>query len=138
MASQNEECAICLEPLDNEICYLTCTHLYHLDCLTGWINRNKQNRKPVTCPLCNSLFEINTIFYKNYYTNNTNNANIIEYITRNTGNDEPIYNLNNTDNNNSNQNTYNDNNQLEVPTNNEHHPIFIRKRKRKTKCCNIL
>ena len=129
MASQNEECAICLESLDNEICYLTCTHLYHLDCLTEWINRNKQDRRPITCPLCNSLFEINTIFYKNYYTNNTNNANIIEYITRNIGNDEPIYNLNNTDNNYSNQNIYNYNNQPETPTNNEHHPIFIRKRK---------
>ena len=119
----NEECAICLELLENEVCYLSCSHFFHLDCLTNWINKNNQNKTPIKCPLCNSLFEINTIFYKN----TSYNHNICQNTSHNiTPNITP--NIDHSINHNTDYNT----------THNEYRPIVLRKKKRKTKCCSIL
>ena len=30
---QNEECMICLEPLNNEIAEVSCSHLFHYKCI---------------------------------------------------------------------------------------------------------
>ena len=115
----NEECAICLDLLDNEVCYLSCSHFFHLDCLTDWINKNNQNKTPIRCPLCNNLFEINTIFYKNTCYNHNIYQNTSHNITPN---------IDHNINHNTDYNT----------TRNEYHPIVLRKKKRKTKCCSIL
>jgi len=44
-----EECSICLESYQekDKIVQLTCTHIFHKDCIREWL-QNKQNN----CPLC--------------------------------------------------------------------------------------
>ena len=32
-----DECSICLEQLENEVCILSCKHSFHYDCLSKWI-----------------------------------------------------------------------------------------------------
>ena len=44
---QNEECMICLEPLNNEIAEVSCSHLFHYKCIKEWLSNNDR------CPLCN-------------------------------------------------------------------------------------
>lgn len=46
--TQNEECAICLQPFDEDelIREIQCGHIYHQTCLDGWSIKNN------TCPLC--------------------------------------------------------------------------------------
>ena len=43
-----EDCPICLKRLDQdeEVMWLPCSHQFHSDCLTAWLN------KAASCPLC--------------------------------------------------------------------------------------
>merc|ERR1712066_356081 len=45
---EEEECPICLKRLeqDDEVLLLPCSHQFHSDCLTAWLN------KAASCPLC--------------------------------------------------------------------------------------
>ncbi len=51
-----EECAICLEPLNSDICIKTknCHHIFHHKCYIEYTNSCKKNNKPLTCPYCNT------------------------------------------------------------------------------------
>lgn len=50
----NDSCCICLEKheLGSKACKLPCGHLFHRDCVTGWLERH------CTCPVCR--FELQT------------------------------------------------------------------------------
>lgn len=52
----DDECIICLEILDNEICILNCKHRYHYDCLVKWIDKN--NNIGNLCTICKKRSEI--------------------------------------------------------------------------------
>ena len=41
-----EPCAICLEPPQEEECTLSCGHMFHSACIWPWLIENK------TCPIC--------------------------------------------------------------------------------------
>ncbi|KAL9444106.1 hypothetical protein AB3S75_017312 [Citrus x aurantiifolia] len=48
-SSSSSDCAICLETFaDDETCriFLVCNHIFHLNCIDGWLEIN------LTCPLC--------------------------------------------------------------------------------------
>ena len=57
-----EDCCICLDNLDYEVCLLSCNHLFHFDCLSIWILKCRNNNKPITCPLCKQEFDIHQVF----------------------------------------------------------------------------
>lgn len=44
-----EECSICLSPLEGEISTISCKHSFHTECLNSWFKRSEK-----TCPLCRS------------------------------------------------------------------------------------
>jgi len=50
----SEDCAICYEPLEQELYTLNCQHQYHRDCITRWLHT-----KP-TCPLCRAPVDADT------------------------------------------------------------------------------
>ncbi len=51
-----DECPICLEPLDKNIAILSCGHEYHYKCIKEWINKTKNIKKP--CVICEKETEI--------------------------------------------------------------------------------
>lgn len=48
-AATNEDCAICLEPLDKTVITLGCLHGYHAECFRKFAEANGQT---TTCPMC--------------------------------------------------------------------------------------
>jgi len=44
---KSSTCSICLEPLKENAKKTSCNHIYHKECISEWINNNKN-----TCPLC--------------------------------------------------------------------------------------
>lgn len=58
-----EECLICLEELENEICVLSCNHKYHFDCLKNWIEKTNSNSN--ICCICEKRCEIINVFNLN-------------------------------------------------------------------------
>jgi hypothetical protein len=56
-----DECHICLELLEGELVKLSCSHIFHYDCIKNWINKNKKNNK--VCCICEKDTEIINIFY---------------------------------------------------------------------------
>ena len=48
--NDNTSCTICLEffQKDQDVCVFKCSHLFHENCIQGWINLSK-----TTCPNCN-------------------------------------------------------------------------------------
>lgn len=52
-----EECAICLEPLNSDICIKTkkCDHLFHHKCYVEYINSRIKNNKQIMCPYCSTV-----------------------------------------------------------------------------------
>lgn len=45
----NQECSICVEPLNDNIAIkLKCNHIFHQKCLKEWLNKSKNK----DCPLC--------------------------------------------------------------------------------------
>lgn len=62
------ECIICLEPLNCNIALLSCNHKYHYHCIQQWIN-TKENIKKI-CTICPNDVEI-----VNIIENNQNNQN---------------------------------------------------------------
>ena len=50
----NEDCSICLEPLNNTEVYKTkCSHIFHVVCIKNYVNSNQFNE--VNCPNCREL-----------------------------------------------------------------------------------
>ena len=47
---KNNHCSICLEDFNSEkeIVFLDCKHIYHMECIIEWINKDP------SCPLCRS------------------------------------------------------------------------------------
>lgn len=68
----DDECIICFEQLNNEICILNCKHRYHYDCLVKWIE--KSNNISNLCTICNKRSEIINIIN----INDSNNTNVIQ------------------------------------------------------------
>jgi hypothetical protein len=56
-----DECHICLELLEGEVVELSCSHIFHYDCIKNWIKKNKKNNK--VCCICEIDTEIINIFY---------------------------------------------------------------------------
>lgn len=48
MTNLDEECSICLHPLEKNVEILFCGHEFHTNCITKWV--------PSTCPLCRKTF----------------------------------------------------------------------------------
>jgi len=75
------ECPICLEHIKDKeiICYTTCKHFYHLDCLKNYILSTFDTH----CPLCKfdffSLLEKEDIDFNNINIENINNKKDINY-----------------------------------------------------------
>ena len=61
-ASEPEECGICMEPLNEPVAQLNCSHKFHKDCICQWF-RGSERRK-FTCPMCrapSTISEINRL-----------------------------------------------------------------------------
>lgn len=53
--SDDKECAICLEEINDSKCIvLKCNHIYHKKCINAWLKKNE------TCPMCR-------VYLKQYY-----------------------------------------------------------------------
>ena len=61
------ECTICLEDVtdENQPIITQCSHVYHEDCLLGWIRNNRGH----SCPICRTRFDSSQTFYKNLVGN---------------------------------------------------------------------
>ena len=59
--NEGEICAICLEKDSNTV--LKCKHVFHKDCIEGWINVCNRAGNTARCPYCNSTLEIEEIAY---------------------------------------------------------------------------
>ena len=68
-----DECYICLETLHGEIGEVSCGHIFHLKCLSEWINKKGAHR---ACCICEKNTEIvNIIDFpkpKNVYVTENN------------------------------------------------------------------
>ena len=53
---ENDECMICLEPLEYDIAILDCNHKIHYRCIQKWIETKKNILN--ICPVCNKNGEI--------------------------------------------------------------------------------
>ena len=112
---QNEECMICLEPLNNEIAEVSCSHLFHYKCIEKWLNTNKNILR--ACCVCENNTEIVNIINFDFSINqNTINQNTVNQNTIN----QNIY------ENHSSQNNINNRQNVE-----ENNNSFF-------SCCNIL
>ncbi|KAH0574467.1 putative RING finger domain and U-box domain [Spironucleus salmonicida] len=50
-----EQCSICFEALSSNISQLTCSHIFHKNCIQPWINENS------SCPICRCPVSFNTL-----------------------------------------------------------------------------
>jgi len=48
--SCNAECAVCMEANNTKSKVLPCGHIFHLNCVRGWLQQSKSGK--FTCPLC--------------------------------------------------------------------------------------
>ena len=51
-----DECLICLEVLDKNVCTLSCKHKFHFNCIQEYIN--KKNNLSNICCICEKRCEI--------------------------------------------------------------------------------
>ena len=64
---EEDECMICLEPLNSDVAVLSCGHRYHYSCIKLWSNKIKNYTK--LCSVCDKDVEIINIInnkQKNY------------------------------------------------------------------------
>jgi len=116
-----EECMICLEPLNNEIAQISCSHKYHFKCIEKWMKTNKNFLK--ACCICENNTEIvNILNFDSFNNQNNKNQSNINQNNKNKNN----INQNNINQNNINHRRLNDN---EDNVNNNNN-LFG--------CCNIL
>lgn len=56
MLETQDECSICYDDFlaPCKLARLECNsgHIFHVDCLEGWIEQNKGKHRPATCPMC--------------------------------------------------------------------------------------
>ena len=51
-----KECSICLDKIDNQESYiLKCSHYFHVDCLTKWMNIDIEVDNHKKCPMCRTI-----------------------------------------------------------------------------------
>ena len=100
-----DECMICLEPLNNNVAVLSCGHKYHYTCIQQWSKKIKTYTK--LCSVCDTDVEILNILNPPIIEKIPSKQNIKENKNRN-NKIHPI-NLNNNPNisNNSNNNANN-------------------------------
>ena len=96
--NENEECIICTERI-NKARQLSCSHFFHLICLSKWLEKGHN-----TCPVCRSPIKYKKHNEKNNRRDNRNNANY--------NNNQNNRNINNNNNNNSNNINNNSKNNL--------------------------
>ena len=51
-------CAICLSQSTNNLCALSCGHVFHHACVLAWFRSSKQSPK---CPSCKNLLPVTRI-----------------------------------------------------------------------------
>lgn len=56
----NNECAICLNPLNKKWTKTKCGHRFHPRCLNGWYKHQRAHSKPISCPMCKT-FKYSTV-----------------------------------------------------------------------------
>jgi hypothetical protein len=61
---EHDECASCLELLDEDIVTLKCEHIFHKTCIAGWIrikqmekSKNPASSTGPTCPTCRAVIK---------------------------------------------------------------------------------
>ena len=59
----DDECMICLEPLDTDVAVLSCGHKYHFQCIQQWSKKIKTFTK--LCSVCDKDVEIVNILNNN-------------------------------------------------------------------------
>lgn len=59
----DDECMICLEPLDTDVALLSCGHKYHFQCIQQWSKKIKTFTK--LCSVCDKDVEIVNILNHN-------------------------------------------------------------------------
>ena len=59
----DDECMICLEPLDTDVAVLSCGHRYHFQCIQQWSKKIKTFTK--LCSVCDKDVEIVNIINNN-------------------------------------------------------------------------
>ena len=59
----NGECPICLREIKKNECSITsCCHAFHTSCIQSWINYCQKAQNPVTCPVCRSVFQHQSLY----------------------------------------------------------------------------
>lgn len=81
---ENEECMICLEPLNNEIAEISCSHKYHYKCIEKWMKTNKSFLR--ACCVCEDNTEIINILNFDSSINQNNLNKHKKNINRNEDN----------------------------------------------------
>lgn len=63
MALDKDECIICLDPLDEGMCYrLGCTHILHKTCFEHYFERHfDMENNTIRCPVCQQALELQRI-----------------------------------------------------------------------------
>ena len=52
VSPSEEDCSICLEPLDKNVAETPCKHRFHFDCITPWLDESNPNGPNTDCPEC--------------------------------------------------------------------------------------
>ncbi|KAM7268023.1 hypothetical protein ACFE04_010189 [Oxalis oulophora] len=48
--NDDSQCSVCLEEFGSDVTCTPCSHIFHEDCITKWLNKN------ISCPLCRYAF----------------------------------------------------------------------------------
>ena len=76
----DDECMICLEPLDTYVAVLSCGHKYHFQCIQQWSKKIKTFTK--LCSVCDKDVEIiNILNHNQNYVTDSNMKNNKIYPT---------------------------------------------------------
>ena len=54
--AKDEVCCICLDNLEENVCKLSCDHMYHLNCIEPYLNKNGSK---LNCCLCKQPIILN-------------------------------------------------------------------------------
>ncbi len=138
-----DECHICLEYLVGEIAEVSCGHIFHLNCIQGWIKKKGAHK---SCCICDVNTEIVNI------VNLPDSKNKTPLATLNMNENTPIIPLPilnpnlHTHNNIINQNTNSRRHNNNLRNEENHHPLVSNNRnnnrnnnrRKENRCCHIL